>query len=102
LLGTMIAAGAGATCVLSASVVPSHNAGCHPIRVPSNPQPADHRCCASAHASALTTGVFSPRPTLQTLKTDAIDLLQPARETDALPFVVAPGGGPPAITALRV
>ncbi len=99
LLSIMVAAGAGATCFLAASAAPSHSAGCHPARVPGNPPadlPANYHCCASTHASALTTDVFSSRPTLQAPQCGAIDLLQTARESNALPTMIPPSGGPPA------
>jgi len=102
LLATMVAAGAGATCLLSVSAAPARSPGCHPARVPSQPQPGDYRCCVSLHPSALLTSIFTPRPALQPFLADAIDPLVTACESRAFPSEVAPSGGPPGFTTLRI
>jgi hypothetical protein len=102
LLSVMVAAGAGTILWLPASAVPAHSAGCHPVRVPSVPQRADYLCCVGRHASALTTGVFSPRPAVQAVEADATDPAFVANESDAFPTLFAPSGGPPGILILRI
>jgi len=95
LLGVLVAASAGTMCSRAAAAEPSHSAGCHPGPAPSNPQPADYRCCASRHRSALTTGIFSPRPALQALDAAAIGVPIAASSDGPLPAFSWPSGGPP-------
>ena len=84
LLSAMVGVGAGVVCLLPASAAPTHTAGCHPVRVPSDPQPADYRCCVGRHASALTTAVFSPRPAVESVETDATDPSLPIAATQCI------------------
>jgi len=90
-----VGASAGIVCWLPASAAASHSAGCHPVRVPSNPESADYRCCANRHPSALTTGIFSPQPTPQP-RGDAIHVHASATAIDdAILPAFAPASGPP-------
>ncbi len=67
LLGTILFAGAGSTCFLSASAVPASASGCHSGKIPLHPQPvrpqpANHICCMSRHSDVLLTTVFTIDP----------------------------------------
>jgi hypothetical protein len=85
LLSTIVAAGAGTMCLLPAWTAPFHAAGCHPARVPTNQQPADYRCCAGRHYSALLTDIFSAPPALQPREADAIHIPAPLTSDNLSP-----------------
>jgi len=102
LLSTMVAAAAGTMCLLPTSAAHSPAAGCHPAGVPATPQPADYRCCASRHPSALLTGIFSLRPALQALEADTVHVLVAVSDRDASPTALAGSSGPPGTLILRL
>ena len=103
LLSTMVAAGAGATCLLPAAAAHSSMTGCHSSRIPANPQPADYRCCLRRHPSALLTNTFSPRSPMQGLEaSDAIDVPAAASDSGRFPIAITPSGAPPRFTTLRI
>jgi hypothetical protein len=102
LLGTMVGAAAGMVCWLPASATASHSAGCHPVRVPSNPQSADYRCCANRHPSALTTGIFSPQPGPHLRGAAVYTHVSAAAIGDAILPAFAPASGPPDLLILRI
>ena len=96
LLGAMVAAGAGTICLLPVSAPPLHSAGCHPSRVPANPQPADFRCCVSRHPSALPTNIFLPRPALLPLRDGRIAVLAARSSGNPSSTALAGSSSPPA------
>jgi hypothetical protein len=102
LLSAMFAAGAGGACILPASAAHSPSAGCHSGPVPSNPQPADYRCCAQRQSSALRTNVFSPRRALPRFEADAIRVLVTPPTVDVVPAAFAVSAGPPGVLILRI
>jgi hypothetical protein len=103
LLGTMFASVVGTMCLLPASPVPSHTAGCHhSSRFPTRPQPADYQCCIGRHPVALLTGIFSPPAALQPLAGETVHLLVPSLNSNASAFIAAPSGGPPNVISLRI
>ncbi|HKN17119.1 MAG TPA: hypothetical protein VJX47_09260 [Candidatus Sulfotelmatobacter sp.] len=103
-LGAVVAGGAGVICVVSSSAHSSSSmAGCHPGQMPSQPHPADYRCCLSRHAVPLVTSVVSPqRPALQALEASVTPVLAAANEGPAFLPAIAPSGGPPGVVALRI
>jgi hypothetical protein len=101
LLVTLIAAGAGAFCVLSAATHPAM-AECHPSQMPSHPQPADYRCCLSRHAVPLVTNVVSPRPVLEAVEAQATPVLVGTRDGPEFFPSIAPSSRPPGIVVLRI
>jgi hypothetical protein len=102
LLGAMVAAGAGTICLLPVPAAPLHSAGCHPSRVPANPQPADFRCCVSRHPSALTTSVFSTRPGMQTSAAYTVGASVVPSYGDAILAATSRPGSPPGVLILRI
>jgi hypothetical protein len=103
LLSATVVAGAGAMHALSVAASPAPVAGCHHGRAPSNPSPADYRCCGSGHRSALLNRVFSSRPALQAV--GAACVTPPvAVATFRSPFPPAfhSSGGPPSVSILRI
>jgi hypothetical protein len=102
LLGVMVTTNAAAMCLRLGASMHAPSAACHHSSVPSNPQSADYRCCASRHPSALLTNVSS-RPALHSLEAaDAGQLPVHAGDSDAFPPAIAPSTGPPGILILRI
>jgi hypothetical protein len=89
-------------CLLPASAAPLHHAGCHPARVPASPQPADYRCCVGRHPSALLAGIFSPRPVLQIVATQTINISVAASSGYVTLESSSNRGGPPGVLNLRI
>lgn len=102
LLGAILATGAGAVCLLPAASAHPSMAGCHPVRVPSPPQPADYRCCVSRHPAALLTNVVPPRPMLQPWQAAAVDVLVAANGENVFTAAMASSSGPPGVISLRI
>ena len=103
LLSATIVAGAGALHVLSVAAAPAPVAGCHHGPAPSNPAPADYRCCASGHRTALLNRIFSPRPVLQAVaRARAIHAVAVASFSSAFPTAFQSSGRPPSVSILRI
>jgi len=101
LLVTVIAAGGGVICALSAS---GHSAmaECHPCPIPSHPHPADDRCCLSRHAVPLVTKVVSPRPALTAFEAQPTPVLVGTGDGPGFLRAIAPSSRPPGIAVLRI
>ncbi|MGA9553243.1 MAG: hypothetical protein WBR30_13425, partial [Candidatus Sulfotelmatobacter sp.] len=98
-LGTVVAASAGAMCVVPAAHAPM--IGCHhPMQVPLGPHPADYRCCMSRYAVPLVTNAVSPRPALDGLPLVATPLLAAASNDSVFISTILPSSGPPGVFVL--
>jgi len=102
LIGTVMFAGVGASCLMPAATAHSPMAGCHPVHFPSHPQSAGYRCCGRRPTAALLTHVVLLRPTLQTLEADALGVLVIASRNHASPAPITPSGGPPGVVVIRI
>lgn len=103
LLSATVVAGAAGMHVLSVAAAPAPVAGCHHGRVPSHAPPADYRCCASGHRTALLNRVFLPRPTLQAVAAAcAIHAVAVATFRSPSPTAFESSGGPPSVSILRI
>jgi hypothetical protein len=101
-VGVMVATCVGMACLLPVSAALSPTTACHSAPVPSHSHPGDYRCCVSRHPSALPMNVFSPRPALQVVESDAVQIFQAARESNAVPSFFAASYSPPGVVILRV
>ncbi|MGC2257310.1 MAG: hypothetical protein WA594_03340 [Candidatus Sulfotelmatobacter sp.] len=110
LLGAVLAASAGATCLFSAPVH-SSSAGsphtrCHSIPAPTKSRSHDMRCCVSSPARALPIAAFSPRPSQHAVDADLVTNRSLASSSEQRPFDLLPAftssGGPTTVTALRI
>ncbi|MFY9950338.1 MAG: hypothetical protein WA261_14755 [Candidatus Sulfotelmatobacter sp.] len=110
LLGAVLAASAGATCLFSAPVHSSSaglpHTGCHSIPAPTKSRSHDMRCCVSSPVRALPTDIFPPQSAPQAIGADLVSvrflLFSPRRNSVELPGAFASSGGPPTVTALRI
>lgn len=106
LLCTMAAAVVEGVCLLPAAAAHStlspSMTGCRHSKVPSPSRPADYRCCMNRHPSALVAKIFSPRPEMQPVETDAIPLFVATKGVDDSCSPLATSIIPPGFLTLRI
>ena len=89
--------------MLPVAATPAPAAGCHHGELPTNPVPADYRCCIRGHRTALLNRVFPERPALIAVRlSDASLAPADPGESDAVPRDSVPSGGPPLVLILRI
>jgi hypothetical protein len=110
LLGAVLAASAGATCLFSALVYSSsagsRHRGCHSDPMPAKSRSHNMRCCVNSPASALPIAVFSPRVSPHAVEADRVTDRLFASSSERPAFDLLPAftssGGPTIVTALRI
>ena len=110
LLGAILVATAGVTCLFSSPVrsssAGSAHTGCHPGPAPTKSRSHDMRCCVNSPARALPIVAFSPSRAAQAIGPGPVSvhffLSSPGRDGGIFPAAQASSAGPPAVTTLRI